>query len=148
MSAMVGRQHLKIILLLLLVSILLAGCARQSQQPGEIGAADIEMTLDIVPDPPVVGASDLVITLHDKDRSTINGASLQIKGDMSHAGMKPVLAESAESKNGVYTVPFQWTMGGDWFVTVTATLPDGRVVNRRFELTVAGGMADDMEHKK
>jgi hypothetical protein len=27
-------------------------------------------------------------------------------------------------------------MSGDWFVTVTASLPDGRTLVRRFDLTV------------
>ncbi len=67
---------------------------------------------------------------------------------MSHAGMKPVLANISEGESGVYAVPFEWTMGGDWFVAVTATLPDGRVATKRFDLSVGAGMDmdNDMEH--
>jgi len=136
------------IIVLLLVAGLLGGCARQSQQADQNNADDIDMTLVVAPDPPAVGQSNLLVTLRDDAGEPIDGASLEIKGDMSHAGMKPVLASISGGERGVYAVPFEWTMGGDWFVTVTATLPDGRVVTRRCDLSVAGGMDmdNDMEH--
>ena len=33
---------------------------------------------------------------------------------------------------------FEWTMGGDWFVEVTATLANGETATERFEYTVSG----------
>jgi len=55
---------------------------------------------------------------------------------MSHAGMQPMLADAAETAAGVYKAAWVWTMSGDWFVTATAKLPDGRTLMRRFDLTV------------
>jgi len=146
-------KHLRLpfpIIFLLLVVVLLGGCARQSQQADQNNADDIDMTLVVAPAPPAVGPSNLLITIQDKDDSPIDGASLEIKGDMSHAGMKPVLASISGGESGLYAVPFEWTMGGDWFVTVTATLPDGRVATKRFDLSVGGGMDmdNDMEHSE
>jgi hypothetical protein len=48
-----------------------------------------------------------------------------------------VLADAAETTAGVYEAQWVWTMSGDWFVTVTATLSDGRTLVRRFDLTVS-----------
>jgi len=134
--------------LILVVAVLLASCARQSQKVEQEGSEGIDMTLVVAPDPPTVGQSNLIITIRDEAGNPIDGASLDIKGDMSHAGMKPVLASTDGGERGVYAVPFEWTMGGDWFVTVTATLPDGRVVSKRFDLSVGGGMDmdNDMGH--
>ncbi len=126
-------------LLLLLLTIPVAACARQSQQPS---AGDVEMTLSVRPDPPAVGDATLEITLTDADGNPIEDARLDVKGDMSHAGMEPVLAEVEGGAGGVYQVPFKWTMGGDWFVTVDAVLADGTTISRRFDLSVAGGMGD------
>ena len=56
---------------------------------------------------------------------------------MSHAGMQPVLAEASGGADGVYQAQWVWTMSGDWFVTVTAVLPDGRTLVRRFDLAVS-----------
>ena len=130
-------------LLLLTLLIPLAACARQSQQPA---AGDVEMTLAVRPDPPTVGDASLEITLTDGEGNPIDDARLNVKGDMSHAGMEPVLAEVEGGAGGVYQVPFRWTMGGDWFVTVDAVLADGTTVSRRFDLAVAGNMGSmDMD---
>ena len=124
-------------LLLLILLIPLAACARQSQRPA---AGDVEMTLAVRPDPPAVGDATLEITLTDGEGNPIEDARLNVKGDMSHAGMEPVLAEVEGGAGGVYQVPFRWTMGGDWFVTVDAVLADGTTISRRFDLAVAGNM--------
>jgi hypothetical protein len=76
--------------------------------------------------------------LTDVSGAPVQGASVSLQGDMSHAGMQPVLAEAGAAANGVYEAQWMWTMAGDWFVTVTAALPDGRTLVRRFDLTVAG----------
>jgi hypothetical protein len=121
-----------------LLSLALAGCQRASQQPDR--AADVNVALSVQPDPPGVGPSRLIITLKDAQGAPIEGARLQIKGDMTHAGMQPVLAEVEEGTDGQYETPFEWTMGGDWIVTVRAALPDGRSTTRQFNLTVNGDM--------
>ncbi len=38
---------------------------------------------------------------------------------------------------GVYRTDLEWTMAGDWIVTVTATLADGQTVEQQFDLSVA-----------
>src|SRR5690606_15160175 len=104
-------------------------------------AADVKMDLSVQPDPPGVGPADLVVSLADAQGQPIEDARLAVKGDMSHAGMVPVLAEIEGGAMGRYTVPFEWTMSGDWIVTVSAALPDGRTATRQFHLNVAGDMA-------
>lgn len=51
---------------------------------------------------------------------------------MSHAGMKPVFGTGREVQPGIYEAPLEFTMGGDWYVIVSARLPDGRQVERQF----------------
>lgn len=84
-----------------------------------------------------VGETSLIVTLTDTAGSPINDATVSVKGDMSHAGMVPVLAEvTGGGDNGVYKMPFEWTMGGDWVVTVEAALPDGRSTSQQFNFTI------------
>lgn len=124
-----------------LLSLLgLVACARNSQQTAPLAEDGVTMSLEVVPDPVVVGPSELRIHLQDTAGAAIDDAQLSLKGDMSHAGMTPVLASVNGGEDGLYTVPFAWTMGGDWYVTVVATLADGRVITRRFDLSVGGGM--------
>lgn len=129
----IGRH---LLWLLLLASILVAsGCARASREPA---AADIQLGLTAVPFPAHVGDGRLVIQVTDGAGNPINDARLSIKGDMTHAGMVPVLAEiESTGVDGYYEVPFAWTMAGDWIVTIEATLPDGTRARERFDLSVA-----------
>lgn len=119
--------------IILLLLVLLAACARTSDQPDDSG---VTITLETLPDPAVVGDATLIVTLAGADGNPFEEASLSVKGDMNHAGMAPVLAEATSGPGGVYELPFQWTMPGDWIVTVEATLPDGATVTRRFDLSV------------
>lgn len=126
------------VILMVLVTLVLsaAGCQRASQQQGGDEAPDVAIALTLAPDPAVVGRAQLTVTLADQANQAIDGATVRLKGDMSHAGMQPVLADAGGDGGGVYTADLTWTMAGDWFVTVTADLPDGRTAVRRFDLTV------------
>lgn len=121
-------------LLLFLLLIGLIACGRIQQNPA--ASNDINLEMAIEPGQPSVGPSHLVITLSDTNGQPIDNATLAIEGNMTHAGMVPVLAEASQSEAGRYTVPFEWTMGGDWVVTIEATLPDGRQVSREFPVIV------------
>lgn len=114
------------------VFLLLASCnGRNSQQNND---PDIHIIVTV--QSTKVGETILAVTLTDAAGSPINDATVSVKGDMSHAGMVPVLAEVTSSEAGVYEMPFKWTMGGDWIVTVEAVLPDGRSASQQFNFTI------------
>ncbi|MFW6070040.1 MAG: FixH family protein [bacterium] len=128
--------------IVLFALLLLAACgSRVSQQE-----SDADIRVDLAPESTVVGPTTLNITVTDGGGAPIDDATLNVKGDMSHAGMTPVLAEGIDGgQQGLYTAPFEWTMAGDWIVTVDVSLPDGRSTSQRFELAVSGdGAMDDM----
>gem|GEM_PF-1669754 len=105
-----------------------------------MSTSSVNMTLEIEPNPPGVGPSHLTITLTDPAGQPIEGAAVQIEGAMGHAGMSPRWAKARPAANGSYEAPFVWSMGGDWTVTVTTSLPNGQQLARQFPLTVAGEM--------
>ena len=90
-----------------------------------------------------VGQTDLMVTVKDQNGAAINDANVSIKGDMSHAGMQPVLGESSSANDGVYTIPYEWTMAGDWFITVDVTFADGSTATERFDFNGISG--EEME---
>lgn len=128
-------------LLLALIALFLlaagAGCQRASQQAQVDQAPEIAAVFTFEPDPALVGPATLQVRLTGASGAPVEGASVSLKGDMSHAGMTPALAEASGGAGGVYQAQWVWTMSGDWFVTVTATLPDGRTLLRRFDLAVS-----------
>jgi hypothetical protein len=45
--------------------------------------------------------------------------------------MEPLFMEATEVAGGEYEAAIEWTMGGEWFLRVRATLPDGSVAEER-----------------
>lgn len=129
------------ILMTLALVISLSACgARKSQQSS---LNDIDVTYTISPAPATTGPAELTITLKDKKGTPINGATVRVKGDMTHAGMQPVLGDAVGDGQGNYATPFEWSMGGDWILTVDITLADGQTGSRTFNLSVSGKMQMD-----
>ena len=112
-----------------------AGCGGRDSQQEDNGGLNITLeaaSLD-------VGPTTLVISVADADGAPVNDAVLSVRGDMTHAGMLPVLGDAvSDGAAGRYLAPFEWTMGGDWVVTVEVTLADGTVARESFDLTING----------
>jgi hypothetical protein len=134
------RQGPLAVLLVLLLVWAPAACQRSSQQSDQ--APEIDVSLETLPSPPAVGPAQLLVTVTEDTGQPVDGATVELQGDMAHAGMVPVQATASGQGAGLYSAEFQWTMGGDWFVTVTVTLPDGRTTSRRFDVTVGGDTMD------
>jgi hypothetical protein len=92
------------------------------------GDAGVSVTVEF-PDDPQVGPAPLTIRL-ERDGVAVRGADVEVTGDMTHAGMVPVVARAEERPDGSYhAAGFAFDMAGDWIVSVDAELPDGtRVV--------------------
>jgi len=90
----------------------------------------------------LVGKTDLQVTITDQDGTEIHDANISIKGNMTHAGMQPVLGGSSTAVDGVYIIPYEWTMAGDWFVTIDVTFADGSTATEWFDFNGIG--SEDM----
>lgn len=114
-----------------LVVPLVAGCPgpRNTEDAG-----DTAVELLIEPHPPRVGPATAVVVLRDRQYQPVTGAAVKLEGNMNHAGMEPVFAEAKESEPGRYTAAMKFTMGGDWFVLIDASLPDGRKLRRKVDV--------------
>jgi hypothetical protein len=111
--------------------VLLVGC----QKPASTGGADdVTVELTVRPDPPKVGDAVLTVRLTGKDAKLVPGAVVRLEGNMNHAGMKPEFADAKETEPGQYEGNLQFTMGGDWFILVNATLADGRRLKRKVDV--------------
>jgi hypothetical protein len=115
--------------LVLVVLIPPAGCGRQG------GAdSDVKVDLKVEPDPPQVGPAKLTLVVKDAQDKPVEGATLKLEGNMSHAGMKPVFADAREEKGGRYRADLEFTMGGDWFILIDGKLADGRSFRKKIDV--------------
>jgi hypothetical protein len=123
----------------LLVAALLAGCGGDSggDDPagdrGREAGGDVRVTLGLDPSPPMVGPAAVTLELATAGGAPLGGAAVRLEGNMNHAGMRPSFATLEETAPGRYEGSLDFTMGGDWFVVVTAALPGGG----RLERTIA-----------
>ncbi len=113
-------------LLILVLCALLVGCAQTPQ-------TDAMITQNVAPR--TVGAAQVDVQLADAGGQPVNDAVMQLRGDMTHAGMQPVLATMVDLGNGQYRAEdFEFTMAGDWILTVQVQMPDGSSVERMFDV--------------
>jgi hypothetical protein len=123
------------ILIGILIAIPLWGCTRRSaRQPGD---ESVELALKMAPDPARIGSAQVHISLEGAHGQVITGARLVLRGDMTHAGMQPVLAEAEEVEPGVYMATMEWPMAGDWVLTVDGILADGTSFSRQLDFRVS-----------
>lgn len=86
---------------------------------------------------PVVGPSTVTVFVLNPDGSGVPGATVEVTGDMTHAGMVPVIDTAEEVRAGEYaTRNFEFTMAGDWILTTDVTLADGTSLTDEIELNV------------
>ncbi len=106
-----------------------AACLRTTQ------ARDLTFESSLSPQRAAVGRQALLeLRVLDAGGRPVLGAHLRVEARMSHPGMAPFLATATERGNGMYDVPLQFSMAGDWIVLVTGSLANGDKVEYRVEV--------------
>src|SRR4051812_12023618 len=103
------------IVIIVMVLLAAAGCGA-SPTPAATAAPTVQIDLGVNPQPPTVGVGSLILKV-TKGGKPLDGLKLDVRGDMTHAGMKPILGSVVTDAQGKASLPFRWTMGGDWIVT-------------------------------
>jgi hypothetical protein len=113
----------------LVLLLIASGC-----RPAATDAPDVRVELTLHPSPPQVGSADATVALADAQGAPLENASVRLEGNMNHAGMVPTFADLDETAPGTYTGTLQFTMGGDWFILATVTLPEGQRIQRKIDV--------------
>ena len=112
----------------LMAAMFLTGCHRTAD------TAAVSIEHEIKPQPTQVGISTLGLKLTDPNGDPVSGARIQVEATMAHPGMRPVFNEARETAVGKYETSVEFMMAGDWVVLLHITLPDGRQLERRFDV--------------
>jgi len=116
--------------------LLLTACRQQ-----HLSSSDI--SLDISVNGLLVGQSQISVSIRDKNGNAIeNPGTIALRGDMDHAGMAPVFAESSQAIKGVFTLPFEWTMAGTWILEANLTMDSGEQVTESFRYEILSQAGD------
>jgi YtkA-like len=128
-SVSLWLQLLAFLGLALCANLIQSGCHKTSETP-----TDIVIEHKIAPDPPRTGSATITLKLADSAGKPISGARINLEGNMSHPGMRPVFSEAREAEPGRYEAALEFTMRGDWFILFHITLPDGRKLEKQIDV--------------
>ncbi len=116
----------------------LAACRPPADRTSTSAAgAGAEVSVELLTRPARVGPAAIEVVVR-RDGEGVEGATVQVTGDMTHAGMVPVVADAIELGAGVYRSDgFAFDMAGDWIITVDVRHPSGE----REQATLATSVA-------
>lgn len=137
--------HSLLLTLIVSIMLLIAGCSNGSQEI-ETEAKGVQVELIEPLFPPAIGNETLNIRVFDAHNQPVNHAKINLHGNPPDANIVPIIAKTQEGNVGLYQVPIEWTISGDWIVTVQVNLPDGMIVEKTFPRTIANEAAD-CEHE-
>jgi hypothetical protein len=123
-----------------LLILVLTSCKPPEDQLGSSSRLPdgIQVSIELGADR-VIGVNPLTVNVL-ADGIGVSGASVTVTGDMTHAGMIPVIRTANEQEPGRYlAADFEFDMGGDWFVTADITLPDGTRASSSLPVAIATG---------
>ncbi|MFA5550412.1 MAG: FixH family protein [Trueperaceae bacterium] len=110
---------------LLLVALLLVACEPPADRAATQGDGSVVISAELEA-PAAIGPAPLVVRLTDPEGNGVEGATVRVEGDMTHAGMQPVITTADAVGNGLYRAEaMHFTMAGDWVITIVVTA-DGK----------------------
>ncbi|MGA8430526.1 MAG: FixH family protein [Candidatus Sulfotelmatobacter sp.] len=128
-GCLLSRKCLVLVGFTCAVTLLLVGCSRQGEPPSAV-AVDYEFS----PQPPRVGPATVTVKLADRSTKPITGARIRVEADMTHAGMSPAFGDAKETEPGRYQAQLKLQMAGDWIILLHIILPDGKKLEREFDV--------------
>jgi hypothetical protein len=117
---------MKIIVVFFALFVLLVACRPPSGSGGSSNTIPEDIKVQVeVGDNPMTGNLPVSVFIL-KGNEGVTGATVEVTGNMTHAGMEPVITTATESEVGLYVAdPFVIEMPGDTVVTADITLQDG-----------------------
>lgn len=122
----------------LVVVVVVALAAAACNRTPENDTGGLNVTLEVGP----AGTQSLIVVIAGDDNQALTDATVALEGNMNHAGMVPVFSASVRddadgAADGRYTVPFEFTMLGDWIIGVDIIQADGTEVRTHVDVNVA-----------
>jgi len=128
---MAPRRHPSALALVVALLLLVGTSACRPPADGatsgasSVNGADGAVEVSLLTRPARVGPAALEVRVV-RDGVSVEGATVRFTGDMTHAGMVPVLADGIELGDGIYRSDgFAFDMAGDWVITVDVRHADG-----------------------
>jgi hypothetical protein len=117
--------------LILTLLLLAAGC----RIPPDVSDRGALIKLAFAPTPLTIGDSVAVVTVL-YDQAAQANVPVALRGIVNTVGIPPETGAGTTDSQGNVVIPFEWTYGGDWVITVTVLLPNGKTMTQDFRFYV------------
>ena len=119
--------------LLLCAAVVAGGCGRP---PALADTTSVRVEARLVPPQPTVGPATLTVNLSGGTADTLQHATVDVVGHMTHPGMTPVVGTVTRRGPDVFDAALDLNMAGDWQLVATVRFPDSRRIETRVPVRV------------
>lgn len=109
--------------LLFFAMLLLAACSGASSQVTPATTAPATIALVTTPNPAKVGDVELRFTVTDSQGQPVAGAEFEVFADHTDMSGMTMSGKATEQGNGVYAITANFSMAGNWKVSVGVRTP-------------------------
>jgi hypothetical protein len=111
------KRILLVSLLLVFLAFALTACGGQSTPEVE-AAPQVNIKVETAPDPLAVGDAELSFIITDQNGGPIEGAKVDVGADHTDMTGMGMHGPAAEQGNGRYAIKANFSMSGNWKITV------------------------------
>lgn len=103
--------------ILVALSMLLAACGGAAT-PTTIRSKLVNIKLETIPSPAIMGDSELALTITDANSQPIEGATVDVSVDHTNMSGMGMSGLATEQGGGKYSIKANFGMNGNWKLTV------------------------------
>lgn len=111
-------RRLMFVSLLVVMSILLTACGASATPAADDLARPVNIKVESNPTPAVVGDAELIFTITDAGGNPLEGARVDVAADHTDMSGMGMSGAAADQGSGRYSINANFSMTGNWKLTV------------------------------
>ncbi len=100
------------------LTLLLTACSSAGSAAPAQATTPVTMTMNVLPDPPVVGDVLLYFNVVDDQGQPVTGAEVNVMADHTEMSGMTMQGNATDQGKGIYAITTNFSMAGQWKITV------------------------------
>ena len=100
------------------LTLLLTACSGAGSAAPTQTTVPVTITMNVLPDPPVVGEVLLYFNVVDDEGQPVTGAEVNVTANQSEMSGMDMQGNATDQGNGIYAITTNFSMTGRWIITV------------------------------
>lgn len=129
-------RKITVVSLLVLLSVVLAACAGAATQAAEGSGKAVNIQFESDPSPAMMGDAELIFTITDANGNPLEGATVDVSADHTDMTGMGMSGAATDQGGGRYSINANFSMTGNWKVTVYVRNDQGLDYKEDIEIKV------------